>query len=78
MTKRLLRKEKLLRKRLAEKGLVYDFPGFVSLALFHWVFFAKCVSKVVLNTRKSCVLCGAGESWSSRQTYLCYGLCRST
>ncbi|KAF1494613.1 MKI67 FHA domain-interacting nucleolar phosphoprotein-like, partial [Eudyptula albosignata] len=32
MTKRLLRKEKLLRKRLAEKGLDYDFPGFVSLA----------------------------------------------
>lgn len=30
MTKRLLRKEKLLRKRLAEKGLDYDFPGFVS------------------------------------------------
>lgn len=41
MTKRLLRKEKLLRKRLAEKGLVYDFPGFVSLASFHWVFYAK-------------------------------------
>ncbi|XP_042640330.1 MKI67 FHA domain-interacting nucleolar phosphoprotein isoform X2 [Tyto alba] len=28
MTKRLLRKERLLRKRLAEKGLDYDFPGF--------------------------------------------------
>ncbi|NXU68154.1 MK67I protein, partial [Horornis vulcanius] len=32
MTQRLLRKERLLRKRLAEKGLHYDFPGFVSLA----------------------------------------------
>ncbi|NXX11976.1 MK67I protein, partial [Podargus strigoides] len=30
MTKRLLRKEKLLRKRLAEKGLDYDFPGFAA------------------------------------------------
>uniref|UniRef100_A0A8C3DRM0 Nucleolar protein interacting with the FHA domain of MKI67 n=1 Tax=Corvus moneduloides TaxID=1196302 RepID=A0A8C3DRM0_CORMO len=29
MTKRLLRKERLLRKKLAEKGLEYDFPGFV-------------------------------------------------
>uniref|UniRef100_U3KFL7 Nucleolar protein interacting with the FHA domain of MKI67 n=1 Tax=Ficedula albicollis TaxID=59894 RepID=U3KFL7_FICAL len=29
MTQRLLRKERLLRKRLAEKGLDYDFPGFV-------------------------------------------------
>uniref|UniRef100_A0A8D0F4W8 Nucleolar protein interacting with the FHA domain of MKI67 n=1 Tax=Strix occidentalis caurina TaxID=311401 RepID=A0A8D0F4W8_STROC len=36
MTKRLLRKEKLLRKRLAEKGLDYDFPGFVSLVLCVW------------------------------------------
>lgn len=34
MTQRLLRKERLLRKKLAEKGLDYDFPGFVSLALF--------------------------------------------
>lgn len=34
MTKRLLRKERLVRKKLAEKGLQYDFPGFVSLALF--------------------------------------------
>lgn len=33
MTKRLLRKEKLLRKRLAEKGLDYDFPGFASQEL---------------------------------------------
>uniref|UniRef100_A0A8C0UBS3 Nucleolar protein interacting with the FHA domain of MKI67 n=1 Tax=Cyanistes caeruleus TaxID=156563 RepID=A0A8C0UBS3_CYACU len=31
MTKRLLHKERLLRKKLAEKGLEYDFPGFVSL-----------------------------------------------
>uniref|UniRef100_A0A8C3V8W4 Nucleolar protein interacting with the FHA domain of MKI67 n=1 Tax=Catharus ustulatus TaxID=91951 RepID=A0A8C3V8W4_CATUS len=30
MTQRLLRKERLLRKKLAEKGLDYDFPGFVS------------------------------------------------
>uniref|UniRef100_A0A8C4TW78 Nucleolar protein interacting with the FHA domain of MKI67 n=1 Tax=Falco tinnunculus TaxID=100819 RepID=A0A8C4TW78_FALTI len=37
MTKRLLRKEKLVRKRLAEKGLDYDFPGFVSLTLFQRV-----------------------------------------
>uniref|UniRef100_A0A803V4L1 Nucleolar protein interacting with the FHA domain of MKI67 n=1 Tax=Ficedula albicollis TaxID=59894 RepID=A0A803V4L1_FICAL len=29
MTQRLLRKERLLRKRLAEKGLDYDFPGFL-------------------------------------------------
>ncbi|KAF1657339.1 MKI67 FHA domain-interacting nucleolar phosphoprotein-like, partial [Aptenodytes patagonicus] len=33
MTKRLLRKEKLLRKRLAEKGLDYDFPGFAAQEL---------------------------------------------
>ncbi|NXU94369.1 MK67I protein, partial [Xiphorhynchus elegans] len=33
MTKRLLRKERLLRKRLAEKGLDYDFPGFATQAL---------------------------------------------
>ncbi|NWR69169.1 MK67I protein, partial [Centropus unirufus] len=30
MTKRLLHKEKLLRKRLAEKGVDYDFPGFAA------------------------------------------------
>lgn len=30
MTGRLLRKESKLRKRLAEKGIDYDFPGFVS------------------------------------------------
>lgn len=29
-TKKLLQKEKLLRKRLAERGVDYDFPGFVS------------------------------------------------
>ncbi|NXR37499.1 MK67I protein, partial [Zosterops hypoxanthus] len=33
MTKRLLRKERLLRKRLAEKGLQYDFPGFAAQPL---------------------------------------------
>ncbi|NXK01656.1 MK67I protein, partial [Herpetotheres cachinnans] len=33
MTKRLLRKEKLVRKRLAEKGLDYDFPGFAAQEL---------------------------------------------
>ncbi|NXJ77619.1 MK67I protein, partial [Trogon melanurus] len=33
MTKRLLRKEKLLRKRLAEKGVNYDFPGFAAQEL---------------------------------------------
>ncbi|NWU89296.1 MK67I protein, partial [Upupa epops] len=33
MTKRLLRKEKLLRKRLAEKGIDYDFPGFAAQEL---------------------------------------------
>ncbi|NWS73560.1 MK67I protein, partial [Crotophaga sulcirostris] len=30
MTKRLLKKERLLRKRLAEKGIDYDFPGFAA------------------------------------------------
>ncbi|NXC94304.1 MK67I protein, partial [Certhia familiaris] len=30
MTKRLLRKERLVRKKLAEKGLDYDFPGFAA------------------------------------------------
>lgn len=30
MTERLLKKERMLRKRLAEKGIDYDFPGFVS------------------------------------------------
>ncbi|NXW39744.1 MK67I protein, partial [Nyctiprogne leucopyga] len=33
MAKRLLRKERLLRKRLAEKGLDYDFPGFAAQEL---------------------------------------------
>ncbi|NXP21316.1 MK67I protein, partial [Scytalopus superciliaris] len=33
MTKRLLRKERLLRKRLADKGLQYDFPGFATQPL---------------------------------------------
>ncbi|NWH68895.1 MK67I protein, partial [Geococcyx californianus] len=33
MTKRLLQKEKLLRKRLAEKGVNYDFPGFAAQEL---------------------------------------------
>ncbi|NXS53870.1 MK67I protein, partial [Brachypteracias leptosomus] len=33
MAKRLLRKEKLLRKRLAAKGLHYDFPGFAAQEL---------------------------------------------
>ncbi|NXF34159.1 MK67I protein, partial [Nyctibius bracteatus] len=33
MTKRLLRKEKLLRRRLAEKGFDYDFPGFAAQEL---------------------------------------------
>ncbi|XP_025901007.1 MKI67 FHA domain-interacting nucleolar phosphoprotein [Nothoprocta perdicaria] len=33
MAKRLLRKERLLRKRLAEKGLDYDFPGFAAQKL---------------------------------------------
>uniref|UniRef100_A0A8C7FKV5 RRM domain-containing protein n=1 Tax=Oncorhynchus kisutch TaxID=8019 RepID=A0A8C7FKV5_ONCKI len=32
MTGRLLHKEAKLRKRLAEKGIHYDFPGFVSVA----------------------------------------------
>ncbi|NWJ09542.1 MK67I protein, partial [Crypturellus undulatus] len=30
MAKRLVRKERLLRKRLAEKGVDYDFPGFAA------------------------------------------------
>ncbi|XP_053554055.1 MKI67 FHA domain-interacting nucleolar phosphoprotein [Bombina bombina] len=30
MTNKLLKKEKKLRRKLAEKGLVYDFPGFAS------------------------------------------------
>ncbi|NXG00667.1 MK67I protein, partial [Sakesphorus luctuosus] len=33
MTQRLLRKERLLRKRLADKGLHYDFPGFATQEL---------------------------------------------
>ncbi|NXP07198.1 MK67I protein, partial [Thinocorus orbignyianus] len=33
MTKRLLRKEKLLRKKLEEKGINYDFPGFAAQEL---------------------------------------------
>ncbi|NXP30468.1 MK67I protein, partial [Leiothrix lutea] len=33
MTQRLLRKERLLRKRLADKGLQYDFPGFAAQPL---------------------------------------------
>ena len=31
MAETLLKKETQLRKRLAEKGIEYDFPGFVSL-----------------------------------------------
>lgn len=34
MTERLLRKEKKLRKRLAEQGVDYDFPGFVRVSSF--------------------------------------------
>lgn len=34
MAKRLRRKENCLRKRLAEKGIKYSFPGFVSLGWF--------------------------------------------
>ncbi|XP_019336137.1 MKI67 FHA domain-interacting nucleolar phosphoprotein [Alligator mississippiensis] len=30
MTERLLKKERMLRKRLAEKGIDYDFPGFAA------------------------------------------------
>ncbi|NXW72118.1 MK67I protein, partial [Hirundo rustica] len=33
MTQRLLRKERLLRKKLAAKGIQYDFPGFAAQAL---------------------------------------------
>ncbi|NWR52105.1 MK67I protein, partial [Regulus satrapa] len=33
MTRRLLRKERLLRKKLADKGIRYDFPGFAAQAL---------------------------------------------
>ncbi|NXT94410.1 MK67I protein, partial [Anhinga rufa] len=46
MTKRLLRKEKLLRKRLAEKGLDYDFPGFAAQKL-------SIMRKKVKTTKKS-------------------------
>uniref|UniRef100_A0A8C0FAW4 MKI67 FHA domain-containing protein n=1 Tax=Bubo bubo TaxID=30461 RepID=A0A8C0FAW4_BUBBB len=54
MTKRLLRKEKLLRKRLAEKGLDYDFPGFVSLCLSRGVSGQRCVCQLLLfaNSRQ--------------------------
>lgn len=34
MAKRLLQKENRLRKRLAERGIKYSFPGFVSLGSF--------------------------------------------
>lgn len=34
MAERLLKKENKLRKRLAEKGIDYDFPGFVSECSF--------------------------------------------
>ncbi|XP_065494063.1 MKI67 FHA domain-interacting nucleolar phosphoprotein [Caloenas nicobarica] len=46
MTKRLLQKEKRLRKRLAEKGLNYDFPGFAAQDL-------SIMRKNVKRTKKS-------------------------
>ncbi|KAK2532414.1 MKI67 FHA domain-interacting nucleolar phosphoprotein [Columba livia] len=46
MTKRLLQKEKRLRKRLAEKGLNYDFPGFAAQEL-------SIKRKKVKRTKKS-------------------------
>ncbi|CAN0150169.1 unnamed protein product [Bubo scandiacus] len=50
MTKRLLRKEKLLRKRLAEKGLDYDFPGFAAQELSIKGKNVKTSKKSKLNT----------------------------
>lgn len=35
LTEKLLKKESKLRKRLSEKGIDYDFPGFVSVCLTH-------------------------------------------
>ncbi|NXE04967.1 MK67I protein, partial [Lophotis ruficrista] len=49
MTKRLLRKERLLRKRLAEKGLDYDFPGFAAQALCRKRKKVKTSKKTKLN-----------------------------
>ncbi|XP_069717521.1 MKI67 FHA domain-interacting nucleolar phosphoprotein [Phaenicophaeus curvirostris] len=49
MTKRLLRKEKLLRKRLAEKGLNYDFPGFAAQDLSRMRAKLKTSKKSKLN-----------------------------
>ncbi|NXK87703.1 MK67I protein, partial [Formicarius rufipectus] len=49
MTKRLLHKERLLRKRLAEKGLDYDFPGFATQALCKKRKKVKASKKTKLN-----------------------------
>ncbi|XP_026708300.1 MKI67 FHA domain-interacting nucleolar phosphoprotein [Athene cunicularia] len=53
MTKRLLRKEKLLRKRLAAKGLDYDFPGFAAQELSIKGKKVKTSKKSKLNTSLS-------------------------
>ncbi|KAM6349158.1 MKI67 FHA domain-interacting nucleolar phosphoprotein isoform 2-T2 [Alca torda] len=53
MTKRLLRKEKLLRKRLAEKGFDYDFPGFAAQELPKMTEKVKASKKSKLNVSLS-------------------------
>lgn len=39
---KLLKKESKLRKRLAAKGIDYDFPGFVSTVLLLFILFLFC------------------------------------
>ncbi|NXD80353.1 MK67I protein, partial [Halcyon senegalensis] len=46
MTKRLLQKERRLRKRLAEKGIDYDFPGFAAQEL-------SIMRKIIKTSKKS-------------------------
>ncbi|KFP71199.1 MKI67 FHA domain-interacting nucleolar phosphoprotein-like, partial [Acanthisitta chloris] len=53
MAKRLLRKERLLRKRLAEKGLDYDFPGFAAQELCIKMKNIKTSKKAKLNVSLS-------------------------
>uniref|UniRef100_A0A8C7FKW8 Uncharacterized protein n=1 Tax=Oncorhynchus kisutch TaxID=8019 RepID=A0A8C7FKW8_ONCKI len=49
MTGRLLHKEAKLRKRLAEKGIHYDFPGFVSVAFDSKDLYIFCIPDFLNN-----------------------------
>ncbi|RMC18712.1 hypothetical protein DUI87_04608 [Hirundo rustica rustica] len=77
MTQRLLRKERLLRKKLAAKGIQYDFPGFAAQALSKKRKKVKTSKKsklnVSLNSQMGCALfrtCISTQLLVSNQTFL--------